>query len=646
MQRHSLLLLFLLFAFVPFSRSADTVSLKIRQFGLEGVYDWHGEATWVRIELRNATSESISFGLRVSEVDLENGALPIAEVSVLPVTLAANEARLADVPVRVFPHEHALIYAEARNSQIAALGRATTRVGPRTEGQVIAMLCATPELCRSIRQSILLSGSSEEQTRKSQGLRLIQLSEAPPVGWAYAPAGTIVLAASVARLSEAQRDALEIFLRRGGRLVLAEDQLGDDRKGHSEPQGFLGVYRQRIPEGKALHVGEGQLAHFKSVSSQDFTNYFRPLGFAESTPDEIRRQIQLYSQGLAPGEASQLSSWLMKRLGTTFRFPSFLELLLWIIGYLILVGAVNFVVLRRIGRPEWAWISIPALAVLFSILLYAVSARNHPRNFGVDEMTVYRLDNLSPFAILNSRIRISAPWRSVVRPVLPGNLIQATGQALRFGGLAMEGESITFSVGRNFGMAREVQIGATWESSMPLRRWSFQDLDFEGHHRFAGTIYRDSLGRVHNETGLNYEQAIVVDSENVFLLGGVPAGAVADLAHVPRRRYEEETGHRTTNGVPSYPPPPFGFRRPEQQEAVPEEETKRFDEEFKALPFRPFSILELIRGWSRQGSDVFSQTKAVFFGLSGEATVGAALRDRSPDRKAYSLTVVTFGEWP
>ena len=73
---------------------------------------------------------------------------------------------------------------------------------------------------------------------------------------------------------------------------------------------------------------------------------------------------------------------------------------------------------------------------------------------------------------------------------------------------------------------------------------------------------------------------------------------------------------------------------------------KRYDEEFKELPFEPFSLLELIRGWPRQGGDVFSETKAAFFGLSKEATLGAALRGRSPDHKAYSLTVGTCGEWP
>jgi hypothetical protein len=54
----------------------------------------------------------------------------------------------------------------------------------------------------------------------------------------------------------------------------------------------------------------------------------------------------------------------------------------------------------------------------------------------------------------------------------------------------------------------------------------------------------------------------------------------------------------------------------------------------------------LIRGWPKDGKAVFSTTKAVFFGLSSEETLGATLRDHSPDRKAATLTMITFEEWP
>ena len=644
MVRRLLVLLFFLSGLAPAVWASDPTSVKIRQFGLEGSYAERAAPTWVEVELHNTTSQTMVFDLLVKEANLQNDARAMGEAFTLPITLKPAEERLVAIPLHVVTSNYAVIFVEARDPEGKAIGKAGRILGSKIEGRVIAMICATPELCRSIRQTILLSGTSEEQTRKSQQLQLIQLLEPPAVGWGYAAAETVVVAVPAESLSDAQREALELYLHRGGRLVLVEDQLGDGYpRGTTASAGndsdvFLGVYRRHVDEGKILSVGEGRFMHLKSANSKDFADYFRPLGFSESTPSEIRSLVARFTRGGVAGQSAGLNVWLMKRLGTRFRFPSFLELLLWIAGYLVLVGIVNFVILRRMGRPEWGWITIPAIAVLFSVLLYAVSARNHPSSFGIDEMTVYRMDNLSPLATAESRVRISAPVRSVVRPVLPGTVTFSDRQRNFEGGFDGGQE-------RAEEMINAIRLGDRWETSFTLRRWSFRDLDFQGHRRFAGTVYRDGAGRLHNETGVNYPQAIVADQEDVFLLGNFPAGAVVDLAHVTRRSYKEETGRQPFGGA-EYPPPPSLIRNTNFNGRTKEEQQHRFDEEFKTLSSTPFSILELIRGWPPQEDNVFFETKAVFFGLSKEATMGATLRDREPDRKSDSLTVVTFGEWP
>jgi len=641
MRLRSSLLLFLLPAFALPCVAADTVTVRISHFGLEGNYAPSAEPTWVEITAYNNSNRAIPFLLRVAEVNLENDALPVTEVVNLPAELGASETRTFDVPVHIVAQSRAVLFVQALSKDGIPLGRTGMPVGQKMNGEIIAMLCATADLCKAIRQSILLSGSPEEQTRKSSSLRLIQLSKAAPAGWAYSPADIVIVATPMTRLSAAQRDALEIHLYRGGRLVLVDDQLGDSSAASSSSR-FLYAYRAHFAEGKPGHVGDGQLVHLKSVSSRDFSDYFRPLGISSSTPEDVRITLQRFSEGgNATGEPGQLHAWLIRRLGTTFHFPSFLELLSWVIAYLILTGVANFLVLRRIGHAEWAWITIPVLAMLFSLLLYAVGARNHPSNFGIDEMTFYRMDSLSPLALSTSRVRISAPVRSVVRPVLPGNIVLGIGRRSPFPFGAPQ-----FSFGGESQFLSEVWLGTTWESSFPLRRWSFSDLEFEGQRRFAGRIYRDSVGHLHNESGLNYRQAIVVDAHDVFYLGEFPAAATVDLGHVLRRPYEQEVGRRTSNSVPNFPAPPFPHKPPQKEEGFSEEWTKHSDEEFKGLTSQPFALSELIRSWPKDGDAVFSETKGVFFGLSNEATLGADLRDRSPNRKAATLTMVTFGDWP
>ena len=632
-------LLLLLAGLAQTCAAADSVHLKITHIGLEGIYSAASEPTWVEVSARNNTARPVSFRMSIVELNLFNEARPSSEVVTVPLELAASETREISVPLHINAEPHAVLYVQALDGSGNTIGRTAIKLGGKPEGEYIAMLCANGEICRKIREAILLSGSAEEQTHKSSSLRLLELSKAPPAGWAYSPADIIILATPASQLSNAQRDALEIYMRRGGKLVLIDDQSGNGAA--TAGTRLLEAYRARTAEGKDLTVGEGLLAHLKSVSGREFSDYFRPLGFTPNTPEEIRAALQGRMTGKTSGEPGQLNLWLIHRLGTTFHFPSFFELLCWIIGYLVLGGIVNFVILRRIGRPDWAWVTLPGLAVLFSLLLYAVGVRNHPSHFGIDEMTVYRLDSLSPLALTTSRVRVSAPVRSVVHPVLPGDVVLGIGRRPRFqfagGQFLLNGQSAFLS---------EIQIGANWETSFLLRRWSFRDLEFEGQRRFAGTVLRDAQGRMRNETGIHFRQALVADGRDVFFLGEFPAGAVVDLGHVPHHPYEEQSGRVTSNNVPNFPAPPFAFRLQVMPESASEEWMKRSDEEFKNLKDQPFALSELIRGWPKHGEIVFSETKAVFFGLSSEPTLGATLREREAVRKAASLVVVTYGEWP
>jgi hypothetical protein len=662
MPRRALLLSLLLFGFAPASRSADAVSIKIRQVGLENVYALGNSPTLISFDVRNTTMQSIPISLLVDEVSLANDARSVTTSVDLPLLLSPGEERTLRVPLHLVPENNSrlVIYLEARDAQNLIVGRTARLVGPKTDGQIFGLICATPDLCRNIQQSILLSGSPEEQTHKSQILRMVQLSEPPSEGWAYAVAHTVILAAPIARLSEAQRQALELFLRNGGTLVLIEDQLADpvsSNPGTNPASGrlsrsdfnllnrnlyFLELYRTRLPIGKSLSVGSGHLIRLPSVAGKEFSYYFRPIGFSASTPEEIRRQFPRNTRELQSADEGQ-STWLMKRLGTSFQFPSFLEILLWMIGYLLVVGVVNFVVLRRFDRPEWGWLTIPAIAIFASVLLYGTSARHRPRNYNLDDMVVYRMDNLSSLATAEAKVRVSSPRRSTVEPVVPADWVYSPsrrGYSGMFAGSGNPGSA-------NAANVSEYVLDRSWQTNLSLRKWSFTELNFSGSHRFAGTISRDATGRLHNDTGISFRQSIVVDGKDIFILDSFPAGAAADLAQVPHRSFSKESG-RSVNRLPEYPGPPFAFHKPQDERLrnLSEAETKQMEEEWDSLAAQPFSLLELLRGWSRNGDDVFSETKAVFFGLSDEATLGPSLRGKSPDRKSASLTVVTFGTWP
>lgn len=65
--------------------------------------------------------------------------------------------------------------------------------------------------------------------------------------------------------------------------------------------------------------------------------------------------------------------------------PSIWQLLLFLLFYTLIIGPVNFLVLRRLNRRELAWITIPALVLLFSAatFLFGFRARGNAATLNV-----------------------------------------------------------------------------------------------------------------------------------------------------------------------------------------------------------------------------------------------------------------------
>lgn len=642
MMRRTLFLLgLLLLAHPASSRAADPLSISITQFGLGGAYSFGSEPVWLQLSVKNNSPRLQSFQLQIQQLNLLADASPIADTINSPQSLQPGESRTLDFAINLVQGDaqHSVLYVQALSADGAILGRTARTFGSTTQGQVIVLICASPAICSSIQQAILLTGSPAEQTRKSRELRLIQLSDAPPAGWAYECANTVVLAAPVSRLSAAQRDALELFMIRGGRLVIVEDLLAEPAASPS----FLSAYRQRLAADREARVSHGLFLRIRSASISKLSDYLSPLQDGQnSTPDSFQENPALINAQFQVralfNSAPEMSRFLMMRVGTSFRFPSFFTLLFCTLAYIALTGLINFVALRRFGRPELGWVSIPCFALLFSLLLYFIAVRTHPSNYGLDQMTVLQMTDLSPLSSSSAIVRVSSPSRADLRLVVPSTVTQSVpGRGFELN----LGPQFSLAVGQSF--HSEIELTDTRKLPFPLRRWSFRDFNFKNQHRLPGTIYRDSSGHLHNETGVDFHQAVVADRDDVFVLSNFPTGAVVDFARVPHIPYESVTGRHGQ----SYPAPPFPFDRDHYIPPAPTaEESVQFAHEYEALSGQPLSALELLRGWPSDGKITFSETKAVFLGLADSPSIGAALPGRAPVEKSASLFIVTFEVWP
>ena len=103
--------------------------------------------------------------------------------------------------------------------------------------------------------------------------------------------------------------------------------------------------------------------------------------------------------------------------------PSTLWLFLFIFFYVIVIGPVNYLLLRRLGRRELAWLSIPALVISFSVLAYVTGFRLRGNDVIVNQMAVTfgRVDGEQMH--VSSLLGLYSPSRSTYDVRLPSDVL-------------------------------------------------------------------------------------------------------------------------------------------------------------------------------------------------------------------------------
>lgn len=125
--------------------------------------------------------------------------------------------------------------------------------------------------------------------------------------------------------------------------------------------------------------------------------------------------------------------------------PDILPLIVFVVLYIALVGPVNYLVLNRLNRREWAWITIPVLILAFTALAYVLGANLRGTEITLNQMTLVRSWANTDQARADSVIGMLSPQRAVyglemigavARPVplprvLPGGDVDASLQTTR-----------------------------------------------------------------------------------------------------------------------------------------------------------------------------------------------------------------------
>jgi hypothetical protein len=163
-------------------------------------------------------------------------------------------------------------------------------------------------------------------------------------------------------------EATHTWLRAGGRVVVDEDEvarLGLDL-GAPLPDGDRVYYR----------VGSGSVVAVDDVTGLDSAEWSEVIlpGPMQLSPRDAWQSPDLQMMGAATNAGDQ-------------RVPRLPWLLGAVVLYALLIGPVNFLVLRRLGRRELAWLTIPALSVL-ALATFWIAGRSQLETTLVNHATI------------------------------------------------------------------------------------------------------------------------------------------------------------------------------------------------------------------------------------------------------------------
>lgn len=365
---------------------------------------------------------------------------------------------------------------------------------------LVGLLAAPPESNERLLKT--LKGDTNQLARLAP-------EELPTNAFAWTGLNALVVnGQSTHALSPAQRAALSQWVGMGGRLVLGG---GNAAATALEELGDLAPVRLTGPSISAVQLtglealanepvkGLGPFAVAATepvpgslvVARQDNTPLIvtRPVGQGQVTFVALDLGLDpfptwagtaalwskvLLPSAMMPGLARTiLPEWEAGRLsaalgsGTALDLPAAGALALFLLVYIVVIGPVNYLVLRQFDRREWAYLTVPAITLLFLGGIYLLGAGARGDQVVVNSLSLVRSADGIAGAPVESYVGVFSPGRATRTLRLPANTV-VTGLA---------GEP-TLAPGGGLRTARAnwpVSQGANTE----LRDIPFADADFK-----------------------------------------------------------------------------------------------------------------------------------------------------------------------
>lgn len=395
-------------------------------------------------------------------------------------------------------------------------------------------------------------------------------------------------------LTPEQRTALEAWVRDGGRLVLGGGA-GASRVVSGIPAGLLPLRLERLAEmgelagleryvpGQPVRVpgpfvaAVGEVRGGRTLAEQDGTVLLQEQSVGRGQVDMVALDLAAspfdawagaipfwgkliltgaaYASGLPPdmSERQMVSGQMSYALSNlpSLTLPSVKWLALVLGAYVVLVGPVNYLVLRWRAKLQWAWVTVPAITVLFSGGAFGLGYAMRGTDLILNKVAVVAMQP-DGTAQANTYVGLFSPaQRSYEIEVQGGGLLSPLNpdaDPFAASGLGGRGETVF------------VQGTPARVRGLAVNQWSMQTFMSEEVWQDAGRIEaeielvgEELVGKVRNATPYDLTDVVLVLGMQFLRLGDLERGQEASVTLDVSRRMENAFG------------PPLGYRLFEEQ---------------------------------------------------------------------------------
>ena|GEM_PF-1437602 len=196
-----------------------------------------------------------------------------------------------------------------------------------------------------------------------------------------------------------------------------------------------------------------------------------------------------------------------------------LRTMAWLIcPYLLLAGLFNYLVLKKLDKREWTWITVPALSIVFVLLIYFTSFKTRPAEIIAHQINVAEMMPGTSLAKVTAVTGVFAPTHATYHLELPGkHLVNALPNIN--GGIEFNPQNQRLSP-----MIRVEQTpGQTNLDFMQMRSWVMRGFSSVEDASLTGSIsgeisFQDNkwLATITNGTQYNFTDGVIVSSPNWF----------------------------------------------------------------------------------------------------------------------------------